>query len=358
MVTNKDYNVYSTDKNFVIFVVDAVDSVLFEKVMNNNPQYQDTFKNFTYYPDTISPYLFTRDTIPFIISGIWNENKTNFLDYHDKAFSESILLDNLNERNYKINIYDSEIIGKSVFELNASNIKSNFYVNMIEFVKQEVKYILFKYLPYSLKQYSKIETMNFNVCKMDINDGIFDWDDKKNYDLINQDIVKTDKKVFKFFHIEGGHVPFNYDENLNIVESGTYEQKMTATLKIINSYINKLKSANVYDNSVIMIMADHGYDYANVIGRQNPILFIKGVGEQHEIYRSDKPISFEDFNEAYLNLLDGKTSVDLFRNIDINRERRFLHYEYTKEDFMTEYVQTGKAWDESTIKETGKKFNR
>ena len=145
---------------------------------------------------------------------------------------------------------------------------------------------------------------------------------------------------------------------LNYIDNGTYEQKLTSTLKVVDHYINKLKEENVYDNSVIIIMADHGYDFANVIGRQNPILFIKGIEEEHEMYESDKPISFEDFNEAYLNLLDGKASVDLFNNIDMNRERRFLYYQYTKEENMTEYVQTGKAWDESTIKETGKKFNR
>ena len=46
-------------------------------------------------------------------------------------------------------------------------------------------------------------------------------------------------KVFKFIHLEGGHVPFNYDEELNIIENGTYEQKLTSTLKVINSYIIK-----------------------------------------------------------------------------------------------------------------------
>ena len=50
--------------------------------------------------------------------------------------------------------------------------------------------------------------------------------------------------------------------------------------------------------------------------------------------------------------------MELFKNIDINKPRRFLWYWLNKENHMVEYEQTGYAWDEDTLKSTGKEFNR
>ncbi len=59
---------------------------------------------------------------------------------------------------------------------------------------------------------------------------------------------------------------------------------MTVTM----SYLNKLREAGVYDNSVIIILSDHGYNIEgeavkssseneNETGRQHPIFICKGI---------------------------------------------------------------------------------
>ena len=89
------------------------------------------------------------------------------------------------------------------------------------------------------------------------------------------------------------------------------------------------------------------------------ILFIKGVDEAHsKMHRSDKPISFEDLGDAFQNLYEGKPSTELFSNIESPRDRTIIYYVWNKENHMVEEVQTGKAWDETTIKETGNVFDR
>ena len=104
-------------------------------------------------------------------------------------------------------------------------------------------------------------------------------------------------------------------------------------------------------------MADHGYNFDSVTGRQNPILYIKGIDEHHSSMKvSDKAIMYEDLQDAYFDLLDGKSSRELFKDIGIERERRFIFYKYTKEKYMYEYIQYGKAWDEDTLIATGKEF--
>ena len=358
--TTRNINNASTDKNFFIFLVDAVDSGEFASVVKECEQYKSTFEDFTYYPDTVSAYLYTRDSIPFIFSGEWNENETEFVDYYNDAFNNSKLLKELNEQNYQMNFYEYQIQASSRKLEDFANIDIyNKEVNTTSFFKQLTKYVLFKYLPYSLKPYSHIETMNFEYAKEVEETEQFNWSNDIAYHLIkNNEIEKIDNKHFQFLHIEGGHVPFDYDENVNKIpkEQGTYRLKLKATLNIIDAFINRLKQNNVYDNSAIIVMADHGY-WAST-GRQNPILYIKGINEHHEMITSEIPVSYEDLVPAYLQLLNGDTSDKLFQNLDPNRVRRFIENAFEGEDHMIEYEVRGKAWDSSAIVETGREFNR
>ena len=69
-------------------------------------------------------------------------------------------------------------------------------------------------------------------------------------------------------HLEGAHVPFDIDENFNPVYDGTYEQKILATIKLIEAFINRLKENDVYDNSVIVILAPvsiKDFSFVNVL---------------------------------------------------------------------------------------------
>lgn len=358
--TTKNLENYSDDENFIIFLLDAVDSKMFDNVVKENKHTQ-LFKDFTYYPDTMAAYPFTRDSIPFILSGIWNNNEEEFAKYYAKALDNSKLLESLYNNNYDVNIYDTEILYNSKNATKIKNLTLNNKYNFRLFANQEIKYSLFKYLPFYLKKYSHIESMDFNKTKIVEND-VFDLDDIVYYEnYLEKQLVKKDDKQFKFIHIEGGHVPFNLSEDVKYIKdgAGTYDQKLEGCIKIVEKYLNKLKENNVYNNSNIIIMADHGYSFIGAEGRQNPILYIKGKNEEHKKMNvSDKAISYADLNSAYTDLLNGKKSNELFKDITDKRDRRYLFYIYNQEDHMIEYTQTGKAWDLNTLVKTGKEFNR
>ena len=359
--TNRNINSASTNKNYYIFLVDAVDSYAFSKIVEENEKYESTFEDFTYYPDTVSGYTFTRDSIPFIFSGLWNENQTDFNEYSTKAYNSSKFINELKNRKYNMNFYENQITWSDRNASSFSNIDIyNDRVDNIKFFKELTKYILFKYLPYPLKQYSHIETADFDLCRVDKEESYFEWKNNIAYENIkNNGLEKIEENYFQFMHIEGGHAPFDYDENVNIIstDEGTYEKKLAATLNIIDSFIERLKEYDVYDNSVVIVMADHGF-WNGKNARQNPILYIKGIDEHHKMETSDTPVSYEDLCNAFIELLNDKKANELFKNVDPNRIRRFLDNPFDGEDVMTEYEQRGKAWDPSAMFETGRKFNR
>ena len=60
----------SSDKNMVIFLMDAVDSKAFRQLMDgDDPEYAETLSDFTYYPNTVGAYSFTEHSIPYILTG-------------------------------------------------------------------------------------------------------------------------------------------------------------------------------------------------------------------------------------------------------------------------------------------------
>ncbi len=123
-------------------------------------------------------------------------------------------------------------------------------------------------------------------------------------------------------------------------------------------YLNKLKESGVYDNSVIIVMADHGnHDYSAESYQQHPILLIKGFDERHEFQIDDSPVSFTDLSDAYSRLLDGVSGEAVFDDLPQQRNRRFLLYDIKDSSHLVEYEQTGRAEDMSTMISTGKEFN-
>ena len=133
-----------------------------------------------------------------------------------------------------------------------------------------------------------------------------------------------------------------------------------ASLKLIDTYLKRLKENNVYDNSAIIIMSDHGFDYTDPSenGRQNPTLLIKGMYETHSLNTSNIPVSYEDLIGIYNDLIDGKKTNEILKDIDPNRTRNYILYKYMDESHMEECTQKGDASDKNTVKKTGKIFER
>lgn len=370
LTTNAHINDISSNKNFIIFVVDAVNAKDFQQLLQQNEAYRDVFCDFTFYTDTTSVYPFTRDSMPLILSGKVNQNEKTFEEYSSDAYNESELFARLTEESYDISLYMDALVWYGEHRYDVINDIKNSITSPYEsmdlymYFRQELKYVLFKYLPYAYKQYAQIEGMDFKRALEQ-----YEYYDEDVYENICSypELNKTDRNMFQFIHIEGAHLPFKLDENLNEIEKGTYTQKIEASIKVMDAYLTRLKNNDAYDNSIIIIMADHGYydvDHDSlgdeVFARYHPILLIKGFGEEHELQESDIPVSHIDLMDAYMDLLDGKNGSEVFDDIEqgSSRKRKIIWYEYRAEDHMIEYELEGSPDDWANFKPTGNVFDR
>ena len=360
--TTEDFNGASKNKNFFIFMVDSQSATEFTQVISSQEQFRHAFDDFTYYTDTLSTYAYTRDSVPYVLSGHLNENEESFGNYSQRALNGSTLFKALDERGYDIRLYDSEFnwYGEKNFNIKNNPGVNNVNLNFSAYFENEMRYVWFKYLPYAFKRYSGIEKMDFGRCI-----DQFNWGNDVLYkEFKNKPTLNTTSGAqFRFIHAEGAHVPLDMDEDMNRIGHGTYLQKTAATAKLISAFIERLKENGVYDNSVIVIMADHGYQPAQnapenyILSRFNPILLIKGAGEKHDLVYSDKPVSYLDLPQAYNDLLDGKQSSELFPEAEYPRTRKVIWYEIYKEEHMVEYETDGKATEWDKFRKTGNVFD-
>ncbi len=355
IVSTTEYiNDYSKDKNFIIFLVDAVDSTKFNKELEKLGKTKAIFTDFTYYPDTLAGYPFTRNSIPFILGGQWYENEKEFRDYVVEDMNNSPLFKKLEDEDYSLSLYEYDL--NEYDQINYSrfkNVVSKGEIDTVSLIEEEMKVILYKYLPYQLKCRSNVETLSFANSRKNNKDLIYKGNNIKNYERIrDEELNIVDDKTFKYIHIEGGHVPFRYNVNVELIENGKYTDNLDACITILETYINKLKEYNVYDNSVIVIMADHGYSTKY---RQNPILYIKGYKEKHDYQVSDKRISYANLMDAFSLLIDDKKTDKIFLNLN-NKERRFLKYKFSDPSEIVEYVVKGHVLDNKQITETGNRY--
>lgn len=372
--TIENYNTVSTDKNFLIFVIDTVDSQTFKSVMDSNDEYVRLFEDFSYFKDTMSVYPFTVYSVPNFLTGTVTKNENEFVDYCNESYNKSPLFEELAKNNYDINIYSSSVLwsGNKKYEIKNS---ASQYLNLDskKFFEQEMKYISFKYLPYAYKMYSQIETANFDIA-FECDKEIYRSDNIYNYSILQSAYLSTQNNpIFQLIHINGAHPAFNLDKDLNKIEKGTYEQEVEACITILKTYIQRLKDSGVYDNSVIIIMSDHGFCSSmenpptdhwpfsvggkETLGRQNPLFMVKGFGERHDNYiESDIPITYwTDLMDAYKELIAGSQSTQLFSNIPLTRKRKVLSFNNAAH--LVEFETDGKAWEWEKFKPTGNTYD-
>lgn len=374
-ISTKNEFVMSGEQNFVIFILDAADSREFSYLLEQNPEYRDIFADFTYYENTVGAYSCTRYAVPYILSGKWYECDTSFEEYMEDLYNTSPLIEELENRNYRIGLYEPDLHAQNNDVLRFDNIfEAEFKVkSYLGMARQELKLVGYRYAPYWLKKYCVLKQAAFDE-QLEAGEGSGEitasMENRVFLDHLNAGGITVDdtENSFKFIHLEGAHSPYVYDAEVNIIDEsqGTYAQNMEASVTLAERYLSALKKSGTYDNTAIIVMSDHGFnrDIDNADMGDNPfmrqcgLLLIKGVGETHDTMQiSEAPVSYEDLQEAYRRLLDGAWSDAVFDCREgEQRDRRYLWYAVTDEDYLVEYQQTGYASNLSTMIPTGREF--
>lgn len=362
----------SDDQNLIVLILDSVDNNTLKQAIKNDSEFEELLDGFTYYDNALAGYPFTSRSLPLIFSGDWYENSGDFGQYRSNAISTSPFITKLEKENYKIGIYESYDIDlyKDIFE---NRIENSCMPKMVSY-KSPNHYLLIakmaavKFAPWDLKKVSEnLSDYLFMVRTADTEYSPVNESDAAFYRTLcdSNPIDITDDRCARIIHLEGAHEPNVYDIDFNYKENGTYAESVSACEVLVKKYISRLKESGVYDNSAIVILADHGstgngieVENEEIIKqRMNPFLMVKGIGEKHAFSYSSAPVSYEDLAEGIAKLIDKNPGNAIFDYSDGDvRTRRFWLYSLYNSKHMKEFSTDGLADEFDKFTETGRCF--
>lgn len=323
--TTLDEYTYSSNKNFIIILTDEYDSFCFDSAIEAEPDSVSGFDGFTYYKNTLGMYSYTDKAIPYILTG-------EPIQY-SWEYPNDTLFSNLSEE-YKINLYATlGMFPEEMYEKYADNyVERNItYKDYLKINGTFSKAILFKYMPEVLKAPFQMSGSEFTYIFSSEGLQSYFYDDLSFYNNLRSELDIVEENCFKFIYLNGLHDPRNITPDLQRAPNWSVsgDEQAIAENKILSRYFDILKENGVYDNSDIIVTADHGIKTHD--DGKYPLLLIKRAGETSEgITVSDAPISHIDIYPTLMYLAGEENVGDTVFDIseDAQRER---YYSWTDE---------------------------
>ncbi|MBQ2770589.1 MAG: sulfatase-like hydrolase/transferase [Clostridia bacterium] len=361
----------SADENIVVILLDTFDNKLVDPLLEDDPECLDFLEGFTYYENTLGTYKFTYPSMTAHLTGeLWYCDGT-YADrtaYLNKAWESDELFTELHDLGYDNRVLGAwQYLGEARPDLiDNYQVDPKIVTSYPGLIGKMLQFVGFKYLPHVLKPGFWLYTGEFNHYK---ELSLYHMIDPLSYVRIQEEEISSDfaKKAFRMYHFAGMHLPYTLSENVTqIPESqGSMLTQAKGSLQIAREIMEQMKAEGVYDNSTVIIMADHGTVHDDIPDdAYNPVFLLKPKGERGALRTSQAPVWLMDLKATILhaagveNYGDYGTSVfDLTE--DTERERYFYctHQPDAAGAGLTEFLVTGDANDYSNWVKTGRTWN-
>ena len=305
-LVKKDEFCLSSKENIVVFVVDTLDTAYYEEMIESDSANTDRLKDFTYYDNCVAGGSPTILGIPMMLTGkAYDDLSKDLFVYMKDAYNENTLFKDLKANNYRTSLFTDylNVTGLDAAQVdNMVEIDEYVIADKNEFVKELYKLGSFYSMPTPLKRffwfysgdfdkYVKLKGTEYDMYKLD--------DHQFNIDYKEQGITTQDNEnVFAYYHLMGSHPPHTVDENLELItdDSGTKTKQTKGVFNMIFRFIDEMKAKGIYDNSTIIITADHGEEQLF----QSPAVLVKKKNEHKEKYTTNSaPVMFTNLRATF-----------------------------------------------------------
>ena len=370
------------NNNVLVFVLDWYDEQILEKILAEDDGFLAPLDGFTYYPNSTSLYAFTETSLPYLLSGVEWQYDMGKEEYMEYAYANGHMLDDIYDAGYDIGLYTHvQYITDAVTDKLCNYTQYQQYCLVWDTVNLMIKCSKYQMAPFELK--SKYWYTTDQIIDLATDDGFTRWityDDLPFYTALSKTGISIDESLtgnggFKFYHMCGAHMPYVITEDLTYANSETSDcasmlSQAKGSMKIVLEYIEQLKSLDMYDNTTIIITADHGENYLYDPSRvndlndlklektSNPILLVKNANQTWDgVRKNSAPVSHTEVIAGIIAAINpqraagyGSTLEDIEESAD--RERIFT---FNRDDLSyVKAVINGNVLDEEswTIIET------
>lgn len=316
------------ENNIIIIVLDSFGNKCLDKALIKYPDILDGMNDFTYYSNANADYQRTFPSMSHMLTGFEVQKGLSDSDYLNKAWTSNnceSFYNDVHSSGYDFRIYTGDrasyygtgtnLLGKiDNVEISGSNI------NKPELFKLLLKTSAFKYMPYLCKH--TFETVTWQFDKATSSSHVAETDTDVYYQkLINERLFIDDnvQNAVTVKHLFALHATDKVNANVERDTTASIEDCAKGVMVMVDEYLEQLKALGKYDDSTIIITADHGqglFDYDNPeYTRDNldvqVIYFIKEAYEKHDkMQLSNAPIRHCDLMPSIIYYIDKNSNVN------------------------------------------------
>lgn len=308
-LSRKKQFTFGRKNNVFVIVMDCMGESLCKKTFQIFPETKNTLKDFICFDRMTSPLPRTLYAVPALLTGVNYDGKftgepdEEYVNYKKIAFENENSINNiLHDNDFQCEAYP--------YILQAIKLSPYLWDNAHFRTTHEESWSiigqswLYRMLPYAIKapfpavfRYRPL-FLSGSERSLQLPNETFD---QTFYRLMKQNAtVGEHDSVFKYYHLQGPHMPLLLDENMEHTPNTSAAQQLRGSFKIIETLIEQLKQLNLYDDSMIVITGDHTETYEPEI-----ISFIKPPKRQAtHLTVNSEPCSIADIHKTIFAELD------------------------------------------------------
>ena len=279
----------SSENNILVFVLDSLDVQVMRATFDRFPHLKDHLDGFTLYENNVAEHF---DTIPSMVAMLTQQHiwpNIGGTEFREEAWSHHNFIDTLRENGFSTNLYldlTSTIERYELIRDRTDNLirAEEFNLNLRPFLFMTTRLSLGRLSPYLLKNtwLAAIEpSFGAAFFTMVVSDPVSAYipivgieSDIRFHNFLMQSEVLADNEqnVFIMMHFNSAHAHgdindphsygYHFDEESGEIRHGGSRWDVTrASFEKLNLYFNMMREAGVFDNSTIIITADHGRRY-------------------------------------------------------------------------------------------------
>ncbi|MFH1459327.1 MAG: sulfatase-like hydrolase/transferase [Candidatus Omnitrophota bacterium] len=387
---------FSEEKNVIILVLDSFQSDWFNEIIEHDKTMRNNFAGFTYYRNALGAFPVTEFSTPVILTGKYYDNTLPIDLFIEKAYlSSSCLPKKLKENGFLVDLYayvrvliDKRIASNYIKntidpkpKTNENTVRTSANDEFFDII-QLYDAALFRIMPHYFRRYiynnrtwflKRIFSLN-NIQKIltfktgcdlkllpdnpeELHNEIIYSENTLNNDFalftqnaVNNISLDSPLPTFKYYHLSGFHPPLCLDENLKIHYNNLPQTRKSfiscakGHLKITLKFLEILKENNLYDNSLIFIIGDHGsnceisgfeqigaskksdyFSYNNLeckISRALPLILVKPFKTNTQLQVSDAPVGLNNIAPTIFQELKIQADILYPSIFDINENNQ------------------------------------
>ena len=365
--------------NIYLIHMDGLQADFLMRYLNQNPKIKSSLKGFTFFKNNLGSYPQTAESIPSYLTGEFHE-KYRFNEWLRNI--EKGTLTSTKEKGYRLtnigsygefirrpDLFDNILTESEIFQ-KYTNIKHSLIVNFTRLwlAKLSPNFLVNESLVYGKEIGKKIfQVVNYDVENKTIPINVEDGSSPvKGYFMMKyltdsiQDYPKNGQFIISVNNLLHDTMKLSKDcsiqTNLSKQTGKRYYDQLVCAMKVTEEFIMKLKELDYYDNSIIIILGDHGghqtgqlsnvndnssfettrdtkaattyapwhtWTKAELENHARPALLIKGLKNSNNFTISDLPVQLVDVYPTLMGQLGMPTNkgidgLDIF-NIDRNR---------------------------------------